>query len=322
MKKKKFNWLTPVLAGAAAVMLLTGCENEKETTMESYRNAGIEYLNKEQYEDAADAFQKALDESTGKIGKKELDLCFYKAEAQYLSGDTDAAMDTYNSIISYDNDSADAYYLRGSLYYAMGDAEKAVNDYSMAVKLDSDNYDLYIGIYNSMTANDQESDGEYYLNEALKIKGDKAKDKLEKGRIYLLLGDNDKAESCLKEALDGGKTEANFYLAQVCNAKGDSDSANSYMQAYLDSGEVTSSDLYEIGVQQMEQKDYAQAITYFTAGLSMDEVPDKQALMKKCIAAYELSGDFTSAKNMMADYVEEYPDDESAARENTFLQTR
>lgn len=322
MKNKKMKWLALVLTGAAAVMLFTGCENKKDDAMESYRKSGIEAMDKEQYGDAVDAFQKALDESDGKIGKKELDLCFYKAEAQYLSGDTDAAMDTYNSIISYDNNSADAYYLRGSLYYAMGDKESAVNDYSMAVKLDSDNYDLYIGIYNSMAANDQEADGEYYLNEALKIKGDKTKDKLEKGKIYYLLKDYDKAESCLKEALDAGEKEANFYLAQVCSAKDDADSADSYMQAYLDSGDVTSSELYEYGMQQMEKKDYAQAVTYFTAGLDMDEVPNKQALMKKCIAAYEFSGDFESAKKMMADYVEEYPDDESAARENTFLQTR
>ena len=187
MKRNK--WLTPILAGLTAVLLLSGCENEKEKNMEAYRQYGINCMEQEDYDGALKAFQKALDQSNGKIGKKELDICYYKAEAQYRSGDSDAALGTYNSIISYDKNAADAYYLRGNLYYALGDGEKAAEDYQKAVSADKDNYELYIGIYESLAANGQESDGETYLNDALKIKGDKENDNLQKGRIYLLLND-------------------------------------------------------------------------------------------------------------------------------------
>ena len=122
--------------------------------------------------------------------------------------------------------------------------------------------------------------------------------------------------------MDAGNTDANFYLAQVSEATGDSDAADSYVQAYLDSGNVDSEDMYEIGKQQMDKGDYDHAVTYFEAGLAMEEVPNKQALMKKCIAAYEYKNDFESAKKMMAEYVEAYPDDQDAAREYVFLQTR
>ncbi len=45
--------------------------------------------------------------------------------------------------------------------------------------------------------------------------------------------------------------------------------------------------------------------------------------MKSAIAAYEYSsGDFDSAKTMLKDYLEEYPSDEDAQKESTFLETR
>ena len=63
-------------------------------------------------------------------------------------------------------------------------------------------------------------------------------------------------------------------------------------------------------------------ITYFDAALNLDEVPNKQELMKNEIIAYEYSGDFASAKECMEDYIEEYPDDSDAEREYQFLETR
>jgi TolA-binding protein len=44
--------------------------------------------------------------------------------------------------------------------------------------------------------------------------------------------------------------------------------------------------------------------------------------MKRAISAYEYSGDFESAKEMLSDYLALYPSDEDAKRESTFLETR
>ena len=49
---------------------------------------------------------------------------------------------------------------------------------------------------------------------------------------------------------------------------------------------------------------------------------DEQNLRRNEILAYEYKGDFASAKEKMASYVEDYPEDETAAREYQFLQTR
>ena len=40
------------------------------------------------------------------------------------------------------------------------------------------------------------------------------------------------------------------------------------------------------------------------------------------IAACDERGDLESAKTLMAEYLEEYPDDEAAAKEAEFLETR
>lgn len=51
------------------------------------------------------------------VGDEEIDICFYNAKAQYLSGDIDGAIESYTAIIDY-NGNADAYYLRGCQYFA------------------------------------------------------------------------------------------------------------------------------------------------------------------------------------------------------------
>ena len=76
------------------------------------------------------------------------------------------------------------------------------------------------------------------------------------------------------------------------------------------------------GMQLIETLDYQGALTYFQSAMEMENISNKQELMRAMIVAYEKSGDFASAKSMMADYAEAYPDDAAAQRENIFLQTR
>ena len=98
--------------------------------------------------------------------------------------------------------------------------------------------------------------------------------------------------------------------------------AQSYIKEYLDSGVATSYELYDLGSSELDDGDYEEALTFFNAGLALEKVPNKQNLMKSAIAAYEYSGDFDSAKTMLKDYLEEYPSDEDAQKESTFLETR
>lgn len=310
-----------VVALILIMMTLGACGKKNTKEQDAYRQYGINCLEIGKYDEAIQAFQNALNQSLGKVGEKEIDICFYKARAQYLSGATEDALETYNSIIKYNHDGR-AYYLRGNLYFDMGDEKQALSDYEQAVKEDKKNYELYIGIYQSMSEHGMEQDGQKYLNTALDIKGSKDKDLLYKGRISYLLGDYKTAETDLAKAKAGGIAQASYYLAQTYKASGDSDKADKCVKEYLDSGVATSYELYELGTQEMGEGNYEDALTYFNAALALEKVPNKQNIMKSAIAAYEYSGDFDSAKSMLGDYLQQYPSDETAQKENTFLETR
>jgi tetratricopeptide (TPR) repeat protein len=303
------------------VFSMTACGSSRQKDQDAYRQYGINCLAEGKYEDAANAFQMALNQSRGTVGENEIDICFYKAEAQYQSGNYQDAADTYTAIIAYNSD-AQAYFLRGNLYFQMGQTENGINDFAAAVAEDAKNYELYIGIYETLAANGMETEGEEYLNTALAIRGDKAYDKMEKGRIYLLLGDTENALSYLQDAVEMGNETANFYLAEAYEAVGDSETADSCFQTYLDCGIADSSELCQMGERQMQQGNDDRALEYFSAALELESVPNKQTILKDMVIAYETLGDFSSAKSTMQQYLTLYPGDETAQREMIFLETR
>lgn len=318
---RKGIWRTTAALLALCAFLLAGCGGEKNQEEDAYRQYGINCFKSGKYPEAIEAFQTALDCAGGKVGEKELDICFYKARAQYLNGDVDAAMDTYNSVITYNQD-ARAYYLRGELSFALGRRDEALADYQTAIETCGDNYELYIGIYVTLNANGLSEDARRYLDRAMKIEGDKPLDCLYKGRISYLLGQSEAAETYLSKALEGGEILATYYLKQICEERGDQEKAGQYLDQYLASGLAGSYELYELGNEEMADGNYAQALVYFRAGLQQESVPNRQNLMKSAIAAYEYSGDFASARNMVREYLKLYPSDEEVQKESTFLETR
>lgn len=317
MKKRTIS----VLLATVFALSVIGCGTKDTKEQDAYRQYGITCMESGKYEDAVKAFQNALGESIGHIGEKELDICFYKAKAQALDGKTKDALATYNAIIKYNKD-ARAYYLRGDLYMDMGEEKKGRADFESAVQQGKKNYEIYIGIYESLSRHEKKDEGQKYLSAAMEIKGDKPEDELYKGRISYLLGENKDAISYLEKAKEHKQMLASYYLGLAYDANGDSDKAKKCIAEYIKSGVATSYDLYELGMQEMQDGNYKNALTYFNSGLELEKVPNKQNLMKSAIAAYEYSGDFDSAKKMMKEYLKAYPDDEEAKHENTFLETR
>lgn len=322
MTDKRTKKFTYILAAAVLVAALTGCTNEKQENEDAYRQIGINCMEAKDYEGAISAFDSALSQKIGKIGDEEIDICYYKAAAQYANGDTDGAIATYSSILDYDEDNADAFYLRGSLYLVLGDTAAAQADFNSAVTNNSEDYELYVNVYEQLNGAGMTSEASDYLNQALELKGDSANAHLWKGRIYLVLSDYENAEKELKTALDKKSVEANLYLAKLYEAQDDAETAASYYETYLDSGDADSEVMYALGMAEMNQENYQGAIEYFQSGLAMEEVTNEQELLQNLVIAYEKSGDFSSAKTTMEQYLEDYPDDEDAQREYIFLCTR
>ena len=309
-----------LILGVLMLSLCTGC-NEREASQLTYRQKGISLMENGKYEEALVEFQNALDMSLGDIGEEEIDICFYKAEAQYELGDVESAMKTYTSILEVE-ENAKAYFLRGNLYYSLGNEENALSDYAAAVEHAPKEYELYIGVYEALTAHGKDKEAQEYLNQALEIKGNSAYDKMQKGRIQFLLGESDTAIALLEEAIKGKETEGYFYLAEIQEALGNTQAAEENITAYIESGKVDSYNLFEVANSQLGKGNYAMAIQCLNQALALETVPNKQMILKTLIIAHEQNRDFGTAKELMAEYIEAYPDDEEAMREYTFLETR
>lgn len=315
-KKYKFVLLLLVFM----MFLCTGCSGREKEQM-LYREKGIALMENGKYEKALEEFQNALDLSLGEIGEKELDICFYKAEAQYYLNDIEGAKNTYTAIINY-NEDPKAYFLRGNLYYSLGDEVSALSDYTMAIENDKKAYDLYIGVYEALKAHGKDTEAQAYLYQALDVKGNRAYDKMQKGRIQFLLGETETAISLLEEAIKGKETDAYFYLAEVQETLGETAKAQENIQAYIKGNDVDSYKLFQVANMELGKGNFDMAISCLNQALALDNVPNKQMIMKTLVIAYEHSRDFESAKKWMADYMAAYPDDEEAKREFTFLETR
>ena len=319
MKYKKQTYI--VLLAVLSVFLCTGCGNEREEDQMEKRLKGITLMESGKYEDALVAFQEALDLSLGEVNEEELDICFYKAEAQYRLGDVEGAMATYSAIIDF-NENAKAYFLRGNLYYSLGDEENALKDYASAIEQDKKNFELYIGVYEALSAHDKDKEAQDYLNQALEIGGNSAYNKMQKGRINFMLGEQETAITLLEQAVKGKEVRAYYYLAEVYSLLGEEEKSQENLNAYMESGKADAYGLFNIANDQLGRGNYDLAIECLTTALSLEEVPNKQILMKSLVIAYEQSLDFVAAKELMAEYIEIYPEDEDAKREFTFLETR
>lgn len=321
--KKKTRLLALVCAGMIISGAVTGCgeDKNKANDEEAYRTYGINCMQSGDYEGALAAFQKALDHSSKGITNLEIDICYYKAETQFLMGQPEAAIDTYSSIIAY-KEYAKAYYLRACAYYKIGETDKAKADMDKASELADKDYELYIAMYETMAENGMADSASENLTKALDIKGDKPYDHLQKGRVYALLGEQDKAIENLEKAIDGEESKANYYIAGLYKELGDDEKAMYYYSEYISKGEATPEELCDIGESQLESGDYKTAIEYFDAIMKMNNPSNMQQAMKDSIIAYEQMGDFKKASKLIKEYTKKYPEDDDAIKEASFLGTR
>lgn len=210
----------------------------------------------------------------------------------------------------------------------MDDEEAALKDYASAAEYDNQkDYELYIGIYEAMKAHDNVN-GTTYLDKALNIKGETAYDKMQRGWINHLLGNDVEAISLLKEAVEGGEAEGYYYLVEVylsgvaVSSVNTMEEAKNNMNAYIASGVADSYKLYSIAETQLNKENYDISISCLEAALKLEKVPNKQIVMKTLVIAYEKTSNFVAARDILTNYVKLYPEDEEAKRELTFLETR
>lgn len=286
-----------------------------------YRARGILLLSKGSYQEAIDAFDTALDGKESKFSSTELDILYYKAEAQDRAGLYVDAVMTYTQIADT-KASADVYMLRGLEYVKVGDSTSAESDLREAIRRDKKNYDIYQALYWALSDQGRTDEATAVLNEALDLGGNSGEALVNQGNIYVQLGDYASAQERFERALDKKNAEANLGLANMYVAQQKYSEALPYFEAYV--GEVTdnASAYNDYGNCLMAMGDYEKAQQIFTAGVALNNRQMDQILSKNQISAAEYAGDWSAALEYINTYLTKYADDADAVREKTFIQTR
>lgn len=288
-------YLTKIAAvSLAAAMMLSGCSSLSAGLR--LQNEGIQAMNDGDLETAADDLQKALDSDS--VGDK----VFYRSSARaqtsrYLAncylqlGDYAKALKLTEDLLEDDPDDPDILQIQGAAYALSGDTQKAKTSFDSAVSADSGNWERIYAIAKTMEACSMKDEATGYFDSADLTDKSSMDDGL-RGEILCFLGRYDDALSLYDALSDSSKKQP-----QMLNIE---------------------------AAAQIGKGNYDDALTAIEEGLSSagDGSAERQALLYNQICAYEYKGDFSKAKELMNTYLGTYPDDESAQRENIFLQTR
>lgn len=348
MRNKKIICL---LAAGLGALLLTGCGGENQKTYEqanadleeanydyalneyqacisagyklaqSYRGSGIVKLRIGDYQGAIDDLTNALnDEKTGKSDRK--DLLEYRAAAELKAELYDQAMADCQTLAEDYSLNANDYYLTGCVALAMDSYDEASSNFSEAYGSDS-TYEMAIQIYEAYLGQDMEADGTRYLEAALKTEAKTADDYCERGKVYYYMDDYENARTELTTAADKGSTEATLILGMVYMAQGDTSNARSFYQQYIDAdGDDPAKGYNGLALCDISDGDYDSALQNISQGLGDATSDEMRDLLFNEIVVYEKKLDLSTALSKAQEYVQTFKDDDAAAKELTFLQSR
>ena len=119
----------------AMVLGMSGCGNDaaREEAQQALKQEGMELQSSGDYAGAIAKYEEALKLSDMEVGQEEIDIAYYKASAQYRSGDLTGAIDTYSAILAV-KEEENSYLGRGLLYVAAKDAKNAEADLNKVLK--------------------------------------------------------------------------------------------------------------------------------------------------------------------------------------------
>lgn len=287
----------------------------------SYRGQGLAHMGLGNYADAETAFLKSIEYADNKLTALEYDTNYYLAAAYMKQGKYADAENIYSAIIALKKKEKDAYYLRACAVLRQNRYDEAVSDFEKAFSLDPDNLELVTDAYVEMKASGFGEEGKSYIQEFLQKKDKNLKDG-EKGIIYYYLEDYENARIYLDAFVNGTDPELSLILGQTYEKLGDMNYAAVVYQTYLESNEPNAALYNSLGICLMNQKKYGEAVEAFENGVDMGDSDDLQELRFNLIVANEYLGNFSKAKTMMEEYLQAYPDDDKAKKENEFLKTR
>lgn len=310
------------LTAAVLTFALSGCGPSGPSELETARNAGIEAMDQANYADAVVSFERAYSLCDEKMPQTKTDISLYQAACQYKLGNFEEVKNVCSrALITGDN--ADAYYMRGAAFLKLGEMDEAKADFDQAVLLAPDDYEIFLNIYRQYEDLNQSALGDVYLQQALNNENTEMEDYFQKGRIYYYLGDYAKAQEMLAKPAEAKHKEAMVLMGQVYLALDDNAHARNVYQQYLKAYEKDAAGYNGIVMCEIADGNYDAALGAVQSGLALEgNESAKRDLLYNQIVAYEGKRDFETAKQLAAQFMEEYPDDEEGKKEYDFLSTR
>ena len=297
-----------------------GAISAGEDAAKAWRGAGISWSGQGAFDKAEDAFLTALDFTDKSEENLRTDLNFYLADAQYHQKEYRACIKTCDEILDKKKEK-NGYFLRGSAYLHLDEYKKAEKDFSKVIS-GSKEYEDYLDIYRIYRECDLNADGAEYLETALELKAKSPEDFYNRGRVYYYISEFEKAEKELKTAREKKNATAAIYLGKVYVEAKEPEKAEAMYQKCLKQEELKAEAYNGLAYCSMELEDYEKALEYIQKGLKVNDKEVNQALLFNEIVIYEKNQDFASAKEKMQQYLTLYPADDTAVKENYFLQTR
>lgn len=287
----------------------------------SYRGQGIAYMGLGNYAEAEAAFLKSIDSAQGRPTELVYDTNYYLASACMKQGKYAEAEKIYSAVIGLKKKEKDAYYLRACAVLRQNRYDEAVLDFEKAFALDPNDIELVTDAYVEMQAAGFGEQGKTYIKEFMDKKGKGLEDG-EKGIVYYYLEDYENARKYLDPFVNGKDPKLSLILGQTYEKLGDMNYAVVVYQTYLDANEPDAAIYNSLGICLMNQEKYNEAVTAFDSGIAMGNSDYLQELRFNMIVANEYIGNFDQAKTKMQEYLQLYPDDARAKKENEFLKTR
>ncbi len=285
------------------------------------RAKGIALLASGDYEKAHDALVSALACSNGLVEAADYDISYYLAVTEFKMHDAEAARSTVDAIINLRPKDDGAYYLRGKINLFLGNREDAIADFDKSVTLAPEDYDRYVGIYEELHAMGFDTEASAYLEKALAA-GNKLSD-YNKGVLEYYMGSYTDARGDLENAKKGGSNEnLILYLGRTYEALGDPTYAMTLYEEFLRTDPAAGRIYEQYSTALMNKGEYDRALDTIESGINMGGGEGLRGLMFNRFVAYERLYDFENAKKSIGEYLELFPDDETAKRENVFLSSR
>lgn len=304
-----------------ALMCLEQAEKDGISIKKIYRLRGIAYIGLCDYENAVANLENALLESNGIVTDADIDLNYYLATAYYKLGNYDRADEIYSAIMEIRPKDPRSYYLRGCVSLKNDKLSAAQEDFSKAVACNKLDATQYIRIYRELCNAGYNAEAISYIN--LALSNISKPSEYELGIFNYYIEDYTQARNHLEASKESKNTaEGVVYLGKTYVALGDTPYAISLCEAFINAHPEAPSVLNELGIMYAKESEYERALECFEKGLELNAGTDRQYLMFNRIVALERTGQFTKAKEFMKEYVEMYPMDEKAERENIFLSSR